>query len=71
VVGEMAFLEGSPRSARAVAVNSCLLFVLSRSAFDHWAQHYPVDARHLLNGLASQLSQRLRVTTGQLIALSL
>ncbi len=71
VVGEMAFLDGSPRSARAVAVNSCLLFVLSRGAFDHWAQHYPVDARLLLNGLASQLSRRLRVTTGQLIALSL
>lgn len=68
VVGEMAFLDGSPRSARAVAVTSCLLFVLSRAAYAHWAQHYPADAQVLLSGLATQLSHRLRVTTGQLIS---
>lgn len=70
VFGEMAFLDGSARSARAFAVNSCLLFTLTRPGFAAWSEHYPRDAQVLLTALATQLSQRLRATTGQLIALN-
>jgi SulP family sulfate permease len=70
VFGEMAFLDGSPRSAKATAVNSCQLFLLPRANFDMWAQHHPADALKLLGALAGQISHRLRITTGQLIALN-
>jgi SulP family sulfate permease len=70
VFGEMAFLDGSPRSARANAVNSCLLFYLTRNGFDQWAGYHPKDAQVLLNALAMQIAHRLRFTTGQLIALN-
>ena len=68
--GEMAFLDGSARSGRAVAVNACMLFSIPREAFAFWAQEYPHDAQILLTSLASQLSHRLRFTTAQLIAVN-
>jgi sulfate permease, SulP family len=69
VFGEMAFLDGSARSAKAFAVTTCMLFCLPRVNFASWAQHHPKDAQALLTMLATQLSLRLRTTTGQLIAL--
>lgn len=68
VLGELAFLDGSARSARAVAIEECRLFCLTRSGFDAWAQDHPADARLLLTNLAAQMSMRLRFTTAQLIA---
>ena len=70
VFGEMAFLDGSPRSGRAVAVNTSVLFVLPRDAFSRWAQHHPHDAQRLMAALAAQMSHRLRFTTSQLIAVN-
>lgn len=70
VLGEMAFLDGSPRSAKAAAVNSCQLFLLPRKHFEVWAQNHPADAQLLLGALAGQISHRLRFTTQQLIALN-
>ena len=70
VFGEMAFLDGSARSGRAVAVNACLLYSLPREAFALWAQEHPHDAQVLLNNIAAQLSHRLRFTTAQLIAVN-
>ncbi|RZJ25408.1 MAG: cyclic nucleotide-binding domain-containing protein [Haliea sp.] len=68
VLGELAFLDGSARSARAVAVDACKLFCLPRERFDAWAKLYPADAQILLGNLAAQISLRLRFTTSQLIA---
>lgn len=68
--GEMAFLDGSARSARAVAVENCRLFCLPRAGFDQWAQHHPNDAQRVLKAVAAQMSRRLRFTTTQLIALN-
>ena len=68
VLGELAFLDGSARSARAVAVDACKLFCLPRDRFDEWARLYPADAQILLGNLAAQISLRLRFTTSQLIA---
>ena len=70
VFGEMGFLEGTPRSGRALAVNACLLYSLPREAFGLWARDHPHDAQLLLNNLAAQLSHRLRFTTAQLIAVN-
>lgn len=68
VLGELAFLDGSARSARAVAIEDCRLFCLPRAGFDAWAKEYPADAQTLLTTLAAQMSLRLRFTTAQLIA---
>lgn len=68
VFGEMAFLDGSVRSARATAVSSCLLFVLPRQGFATWAGYHPADAQEFMRALSAQISNRLRATTGQLIA---
>ncbi len=46
------------------------MFCLPRDGFVAWAKLYPQDGQRLLNALASQMSQRLRFTTGQLIALN-
>lgn len=70
VFGEMSFLDGSVRSARAVAVTPSVVFCLPRDAFVAWAKLHPQDAQRLLNGLAAQIAQRLRFTTSQLIALN-
>ena len=70
VFGEMAFLDGSARSARAVALEPSQVFYLPRERFVAWAQKHPQDGQRLLNALAAQMSQRLRFTTAQLIALN-
>ena len=70
VFGEMAFLDGSVRSGKATATNSCQLFLLPRPAFNDWARQYPYDAQVLLIEVAQQLSHRLRFTTSQLITLN-
>jgi hypothetical protein len=58
------------RSGRAAAVSASLLFVLPRESYLLWAQDHPYDAQLLMNALAGQLSQRLRFTTAQLIAVN-
>ncbi len=70
VFGEMAFLDGSARSARAVAAEECVLYTLSRNSFRDWSQLHADDAQLLLNALAFQMASRLRFTTAQLIALN-
>ncbi len=70
VFGEMAFLDGSARSARAVAAEECVLYSLPRNSFRDWSQLHPDDAQLLLNALAFQMASRLRFTTAQLIALN-
>lgn len=63
--GEMALLDGQPRSATAVAAERTVLYELTRIAFkDEIERHHPHIAISLLTSLASQLSQRLRETTG-------
>jgi sulfate permease, SulP family len=70
VFGEMAFLDGSARSARAVAAEECVLFCLSRHGFRAWSLLHSEDAQLLLNALAFQMASRLRFATAQLIALN-
>ncbi|MBI5331242.1 MAG: SLC26A/SulP transporter family protein [Betaproteobacteria bacterium] len=68
--GEMAFLDGAPRSADAIAAGDTELFVLSRAVFDAFAEEHKKAALQFMEGLASVLADRLRVTHAELRALA-
>ncbi len=67
--GEMAFLDGDPRSADAIAFTDTELYVLSRKTFDAVAEDHKKLALGLMEGLASVLASRLRYTNAELRAL--
>ena len=64
--GEMAFLDGEVRSANAVAFVDTELYVLSRRAFDKFAEDHKKLGLKLMEGIASVLASRLRYTTAEL-----
>jgi len=64
--GEMAFLDGEVRSANAVAFTDTELYVLSRHAFDTFAEEHKKLALKLMEGIASVLASRLRYTNAEL-----
>jgi CRP/FNR family cyclic AMP-dependent transcriptional regulator len=55
IVGDMAMIDGRPRSASVSALRDCKLSFVSRSAFDAVAQKNPDIYRHLLSLLAARL----------------
>lgn len=64
--GEMAFLDGDPRSADAIAFTDTELYVISRKTFDKFAEDHKKLAIGLMEGLASVLASRLRYTNAEL-----
>ncbi|GAB6042437.1 hypothetical protein JCM17961_31140 [Endothiovibrio diazotrophicus] len=58
--GEMALLDGSPRSADVRALGPLTCYRLSRDAVDRLTRDHPRLAVHLLAGLGRELSLRLR-----------
>jgi SulP family sulfate permease len=54
--GEMAFLDGEVRSANAVAFTDTELYVLSRRAFDKFAEDHKKLGLRLMEGIASVLA---------------
>jgi CRP/FNR family transcriptional regulator, cyclic AMP receptor protein len=56
VIGELALLDGKPRSATAITLRSCVLYELSRERFLQCIQRRP----ELALGMLSVLTQRLR-----------
>ncbi|KAF0166598.1 MAG: sulfate transporter [Rhodocyclaceae bacterium] len=64
--GEMAFLDGEARSANAVAFVDTDLYVLSRQAFDTFAEEHKKLGLKLMEGIASVLASRLRYTNAEL-----
>ena len=62
----MGFLDGTARSADAVADTDTELFVLTRSAFNGLADEHRMLALNLMEGLASTLASRLRYTDAEL-----
>jgi SulP family sulfate permease len=64
--GEMAFLDGAVRSANAVAFVDTDLYVLSRRAFDKFAEEHKKLGLRLMEGIASVLASRLRYTNAEL-----
>ncbi len=66
-LGEMALVDGQPRSAKAIAERDVLLVVLSRDGFLQLSGAQPNVALQLLLKISQMLSQRLRQTSGQLV----
>ena len=66
-LGEMAVVDGEPRSATCVAKKDCVLLLLTRENFQRIVHHYPGLAVKLLVVIAKLLSQRLRQASGVLV----
>lgn len=67
--GEMSFLDGKPRSARAVAYTDTELYGLSRESFERLSEEHKKVALSLLDGLARVLAGRLRFANAEIHAL--
>jgi CRP-like cAMP-binding protein len=65
-LGEMALLDGQPRSANAVAAEDLVLLVFTRPELEKLVEAKPRLGVKLLWKLARFLSQRLRQTSGAL-----
>lgn len=65
-VGEMALIEGTPRSATIVADDGVVCYELHRSGFATILQNHPAIAAKMLGNLARELSRRLRLTSADL-----
>ncbi len=57
IVGELAVLDGRPRSASVVALRDSALLFISKSRFDQFAKNHPELYQHLLTLLASRLRE--------------
>jgi len=66
VFGEIAMLDGLPRTATARAAEDCLLLVIDRASFVTLIDQEPRLARHLIE----LLCERLRVSTTRLAELA-
>jgi CRP-like cAMP-binding protein len=67
VFGEMAVLDGEPRSATVMAAADTVVAILSRDAFEQLCASRPIIALKLLRRLGRLLSQRLRRVSGLLV----
>ncbi len=67
--GEMAFLNGTTRTAHALTrEQSAKMLVLTKKDFDGWAKSHTADALVFMSSLAQVSNRRLALTTRQLRA---
>ena len=66
-IGEMALIDGSPRSASAIADEDSLLLVLTQDKFFSLIEETPRLGVKLLLKITKSMSQRLRLTSGVLV----
>lgn len=66
-LGEMAMIDSEPRSATCVAKGAVQLAVLFKANFDRMVVEHPLLAYKIIHRIARLLSQRLRLTSGQLV----
>ena len=66
--GEMALLEGKPRSADAIAEENSVVYSLSRESLEHLRAADPAVAATVLLNISRELANRLRITTTELRA---
>ena len=62
VLGELAFFDGSPRSARAWAVDDCKVAAMTPGQYSAFEKGSPDLARQLIFALGRILATRLRLT---------
>jgi glutaminase len=68
-VGEMAFLDGSPRSASVVAIEPVDCLVISKAWFESLQERRPSLKIVLLQEMTREISARLRQANVQIAAL--
>lgn len=66
-IGEMALMDGEPRSATCIATQDSRLLVLTRSSFDRLGHAHPALALRVAMSLARLVSRRLRQASGRLV----
>ncbi|TWO80173.1 hypothetical protein CBW56_11455 [Denitratisoma oestradiolicum] len=66
-VGEMALIDGEHRSATCRCINDSQLALLTAASFQGLVQKTPMLGFKIMARLGKMLSQRLRLTTGQLV----
>ncbi|MCP4722502.1 MAG: cyclic nucleotide-binding domain-containing protein, partial [Desulfobacteraceae bacterium] len=65
--GEMALIDGEPRSATGIAAEETIIFFMEEKALMKLAEDEPKLGVQLLWKISKLISQRLRQTTGMLI----
>jgi glutaminase len=66
--GELAIVDGMPRSTRICAIEPTICHVLSPTAYDELRREAPVACAELTLAIARSLSQRLRYSTADVAA---
>lgn len=66
-LGEMSLIDGEPRSATAIATTDVTLLVITAERFAMLSDKLPKIALAMVLKMAKQMSQHLRLTSGQLI----
>ena len=66
VFGEMALIEGKPRSAEAHVMQDAIVYSLSAANFEMLRKQHPAIAFAIMGSLTRQLAARLRTTSEQL-----
>jgi CRP/FNR family cyclic AMP-dependent transcriptional regulator len=66
-IGEMALIDGEPRSAAAMALEDVTMLVLSTEGMNKLIADFPRTAVQLLIKISTMLSRRLRRTSGALV----
>lgn len=64
--GEFSFLEGGPQYTDAIAAAPTELYVISRRAFDRFAEHHHKASFQFMQSLSTELAQRLRTARSEL-----
>ncbi|MFO1477359.1 MAG: cyclic nucleotide-binding domain-containing protein [Verrucomicrobiota bacterium] len=68
IFGEQAFLEGTPRSARAVAAQPSILLVVQRASFNTLIQTEPHLGMVIMRNMAVEVSNKLRKADAMIAA---
>jgi CRP-like cAMP-binding protein len=66
-IGEMALIDGEPRSASATTTDNTILMLLSEEALKILFNKFPKLWGLLIKRIAKLISQRLRQTSGELV----
>lgn len=61
ILGEMGFLDASPRAADVVAVEPLVSLMMSRERFETLSQQHPEVAQQIMQSLCTELASRLRL----------
>ena len=60
IIGEIAFLDSQPRTARVIARTACKLFRISRESFSEVSQKRPIAALEFISRISQIMAYRLR-----------